>query len=71
MKPGDLVRFRREYVEYDGADDPELTHATGIIISDRTNLLDLTDDKQLFDVMICGRMVGAFDYEIEVIDEAG
>ena len=71
MKPGDLIRFRREYVEYDGADDPELTDAVGIIICDRTNLLDLTHTERLFDVMICGRMVCAFDYEIEVISEAG
>lgn len=71
MKPGDLVRFRREYVEYDGADDPELTVAVGIIIDEKTDSLVIARSARLFEVMLNGRIIRAFDYEIEVIDETG
>lgn len=69
MKPGDLVRFRREMVEYDGQDDLELTNSLGIILDE----VEKFDDKstRLFEVVINGRLVGAFDYEIEVVNEEG
>ncbi len=70
MKPGDLVKFRPEAVEYDGVDDTQLTSAVGIIISDETVMFDLLPDRQLFDVMIDGRIVAAYNYELELIDEA-
>jgi hypothetical protein len=69
MKPGDIVKFRREIVEYDGVDDTQLTNAVGIIISDETAMFDLLPDRQLFDVMIDGRIVAAYNYELELIDE--
>lgn len=69
MKPGDIIRFRREMVEYDGQDDPELTDSLGLILQE----VERFDDKstRLFEVMINGRLVGAFDYEIEVVNEEG
>ncbi len=65
MKVGDLIRFKIAYVEHD---DLDLTGAVGIIISDETDKYDVEISRQLFEVMICGRIVGAFDYEIEVLD---
>lgn len=69
MRPGDIIRFRREMVEYDGQDDPELTDSLGLILQE----VERFDDKstRLFEVMINGRLVGAFDYEIEVVNEEG
>jgi hypothetical protein len=71
VKPGDLVKFKREIVEYDGVDDPELTNAVGIIISDETVMFDLLPDRQLFDIMICGRVVAAYNDELELVDGSG
>lgn len=70
MKPGDLVKFRREFVEYDGVDDTELTDSIGIIISDETGMFDLLPERQLFDIMINGRIIAAYNYELELIDES-
>lgn len=70
MKPGDLVKFRREFVEYDGVDDTEHTDSVGIIISDETAMFDLLPDRQLFDIMINGRIIAAYNYELELIDES-
>jgi hypothetical protein len=65
MKPGDLVRFKDEFLE---AGDKTFLYGVGMILSLYTERYDQGD---LFEVLMDGRMIGAFEHEIELINEAG
>ena len=65
MKPGDLVRFSED------SDFPGHAGTVGIIISEETNSLDMSETMRCFEIMINSELIFAFDSEIEVINEAG
>jgi hypothetical protein len=67
VRPGDLVRFRREYLDPDDEVDKRYVDALGIITSDQTSLLDAEVGRQLFNVLVTDHEVGAFDYELEQV----
>lgn len=64
MKPGDLVRLNREFAEdnFFGSADLSLG-SIGVIIGN--------DPKGGLSVLIEGRMINMFEYELEVINESG
>ena len=63
MKPGDLVRWKAEYI---GDDDGDLyREKIGMIISCYE---DDHDVKGLFNVLLDGMLVGGFDYEMELVE---
>jgi hypothetical protein len=70
MKPCDLVRWREEYV---GEDDWNFYEGkVGMIVSLYEGRSDqVTPIDQLFNILLCGEFVGAFEYELEVVSEAG
>ena len=64
MKPGDLVRWKAEYI---GDEDSDFyREKIGMIISRYEDEHDLPG---LFTVLLDGMLVGGFDYEMEVISE--
>jgi hypothetical protein len=66
LKPGDLVRWKAEYI---GDEDGDFyREKIGMIISRYEGDLDV---KGLFNVLLDGMLVGGFDYELEVIDAGG
>jgi hypothetical protein len=65
MKPGDLIRFKDKFLE---AEDQTFLYGVGMILSLYTERYDQGD---LFEVLMDGRMIGAFEHEIELINEAG
>ena len=65
MKLGDLVRFSED------SDFPGPPGAIGIIISEETNSLDVSETMRCFEIMINSELIFAFDSEIEVFNEAG
>jgi hypothetical protein len=65
MKPGDLIRFKDQFLE---AEDQTFLYGVGMILSLYTERYDQGD---LFEVLMDGRMIGAFEHEIELINEAG
>lgn len=70
MKPGDLVRFKREYLDPEEfSDDQHRINAVGIITAIYDGNRHNTEHV-LFEILINGEIAGGFDYEIEVIDEA-
>lgn len=68
MKPGDLVRFKREYLDPEEfSDDQHLINAIGII----TRIYDgnsRNTEHVLFEILINGEIEGGFDYEIELVE---
>ncbi len=62
MKIGDLVRFREEHIEKE-IEDLDV----GIIIRESTN--DYDYPHVIFDIMFPVRLMSAFDYEIELVEE--
>ena len=68
MKPGDLVRFKREYLDPEEfIDDQRRINAIGII----TRIYDgnkTATDHVLLEILINGEIAGGFDYEIELIE---
>lgn len=63
MKPGDLVRWKAEYIDEEDRDF--YREKVGLVISPYKDL------PGLFNVMLGGMLVGGFDYEMEVVDETG
>jgi hypothetical protein len=67
MKPGDLIQYKDFW-----RDHQEYAMGTGLIVSDRSESSYAEDDgTRLFEIMIDGRLVRAFEYEIEVVSENG
>lgn len=68
MKPGDLVRFKREYLDPEEfSSDQNRINAIGII----TRIYDgnsRNTEHVLFEILINGEIEGGFDYEIELIE---
>lgn len=68
MKPGDLVRFKREYLDPEVfSDDQRRINAIGII----TRIYDGNrqgSEHILFEILINGEIEGGFDYEIELVE---
>lgn len=64
MKPGDLVRFKDFW-----RDHQAYAMGTGLIVSDRSEARYTENSTHLFEIMIGGRLVRAFDYEIEVVSD--
>lgn len=61
MKPGDLVRWKAEYI---GEEDRDFyRERVGLIISRYEDL------PGLFNVLLDGMLVGGFDYEMELVDD--
>ena len=60
MKPGDLVRWKAEYLDEEGTDF--YREKVGLVIS-------LYEDLPgLFNVLMGGMLVGGFDYEMELVE---
>jgi hypothetical protein len=63
MKPGDLVRLNREFAEANNFDESELSlDSIGVIVG-----INLEGE---LSVLIEGRMINMFEYELEAIDES-
>jgi hypothetical protein len=68
MRPGDLVRFKREYLDPEEfGDDQDLIGAIGIITGIHDGNRHGTEHV-LFEILINGAIAGGFDYEIELIE---
>jgi hypothetical protein len=68
MKPGDLVRWKSEYI---GEEDRDFySENIGLIISLYVNPYGAVNDfgTKLFNVLLDGQLVGGFDYEMELVD---
>ena len=59
---GDIVRFRSEHVETEIED-----LVAGIIVRESSN--DYDYPHMIFDIMFPERLMSAFDYEIELVEE--
>lgn len=64
MKPGDLIQYKDFW-----RDHQEYATGTGLIVSDRSEIRYTENSTHLFEIMIGGRLVKAFDYEIELVSE--
>ena len=60
MKPGDLVRWKAEYIGEEGRDF--YREKVGLVISPYEDL------PGLFNVLLDGMLVGGFDYEMELVE---
>lgn len=68
MRPGDLVRFKREYLDPEEfSDDQDRIDAVGIITGIYEHNRHGTEHV-LFEILINGEIAGGFDYEIELIE---
>lgn len=69
MKPGDLVRWKEEYLPEDDRDF--YGDKIGLIISLYVNPYGAVNDfgTKLFNVLLDGQLVGGFDYEMELVDD--
>lgn len=66
MKPGDLVRWREEYI--DENDRCFYEGKVGLIISLYEDAHPFVQDyAKLFNVLFDGMLIGGFDYEMEVV----
>lgn len=66
MKPGDPIQYKDFW-----RDHQEYSMGTGLIVSDRSGAHNAMSGAHLFEILIGGRLVKAFDYEIEVVSENG
>ena len=69
MKPGDLVRWKDEYI---GEEDRDFySEKVGLIISLYIDPYGAVNDfgTELFNVLLDGQLVGGFDYEMELVDD--
>ena len=69
MKPGDLVRWKAEYI---GEEDRDFyIEKIGLIISLYIDPYGVVDglSKKLFNVLLGGQLVGGYDYEMELVDD--
>jgi hypothetical protein len=62
FRVGDIVRFRSEHIETE-IEDLDV----GVIVKESTN--DYDYPHMIFDIMFPVRLMSAFDYEIELVEE--
>ena len=67
LKPGDLIRWRDEYIDENDRDF--YADKVGMIIS--VHDPSAPDAAQLFNILINGMQMRGFEYELELVDEAG
>jgi hypothetical protein len=67
MKPGDLVWFKEAFLSDEFSEDEFYRGKIGVIIEHHVGEFE-NDKANFFDVLLGGRIVGGFDYELELIE---
>ena len=67
MKPGDLVRFKEEFLSDEFSEDEFYRGKVGVIIGNYVGEFE-NNKSNLFEVLLGGMIVGGFDYEMELVE---